>query len=102
MLLLIIIAHLVVSVINFIEHLMLVYIILGWFVLFGAIKNRDGFFFKSYVFLLSKIEPLLAIIRRLIPPIMGLDFSALVAFFLLHISKSVVIALTNCLIRLFQ
>ncbi|MDR1289201.1 MAG: YggT family protein [Holosporales bacterium] len=98
--LILILAHLIISVLQVIEYVLFGYIILGWFVLFGALKNRDGFFFRIYIFLMTKTEPLFSVLRRFIPPIMGLDFSALLVFVLLHIAKSLVIALAGFILRL--
>ena len=69
------------------------YIILGWFVFFGAVKDRDGVFFRVYVFLMSKIEPLLTFIRQYLPTVAGLDFSPLVIFVALHFAKVIIIRL---------
>ncbi|MDR3224659.1 MAG: YggT family protein [Holosporales bacterium] len=75
---------------GFLEYLLMGYIILSWFVIFGAIKDRDGVFFKVYAFLASKIEPCLAWIRTFIPPIAGFNLSALVVFLAIHFSKILV------------
>jgi YggT family protein len=99
--LIIAIAQLLIASIRCVEYLLIVYIIIGWFVAFGALKNRESFFFKIYVFLIAKIEPILGIIRRVVPPIMGLDFSALIVFFILHIITRLVVNLANIALRLF-
>ena len=84
---------LLIGIMNFLEYLLMGYIILGWFVFFGAVKDRDGVFFRVYVFLMSKIEPLLTFIRRYLPTIAGLDFSPLVIFVALHFAKVIIIRL---------
>ncbi len=84
------IVEILISIMNFLEYLLIGYIILGWFVFFGAIKNRDGVFFRIYVFLMSKIEPVLAVIRRFLPSVAGFDFSPLVVFLGLHFAKIIV------------
>ncbi len=58
---------------------------------FGVIKNRDSILLKIYVFLMTKIEPLLSQIRRFLPPVFGLDFSAMVVFFGLYLVKILII-----------
>ena len=82
--------HVIIEVMNFLEYLLMAYIILGWFVFFGAVKDKDGVFFRIYVFLMSKIEPLLAFIRQYLPTVAGLDFSPLVVFVGLHFTKALV------------
>ncbi|MDR1333097.1 MAG: YggT family protein [Holosporales bacterium] len=79
------------EIINVVEYVLMGYVILGWFVFFGAVKDRNGLFFKIYVFLMGKIEPLLATIRRVLPPIMGLDLSILAIFLALHITKIILV-----------
>ena len=39
---------------------------------------------RLYHFLLTITEPLLGPIRRILPPMMGLDFSPIIAFFILN------------------
>lgn len=91
MLLLSLTLNFLIGVLNFLEYTLIGYIILGWFVFFGAVKDRDGVFFKIYVFLMSKIEPLLTYIRRYLPTVAGLDFSPLVIFVGLHFAKVIIL-----------
>ena len=93
MLMLSFIFEILISLINVIEYLLIGYIILGWFVFFGVIKNRNGIFSKVYVFLMSKIEPMLTCIRKILPSVAGLDFSPLVVFVALHFAKILLIRL---------
>ncbi|MDR0942581.1 MAG: YggT family protein [Holosporales bacterium] len=85
--------EILIGVMNLIEYLLIGYIILGWFVFFGAVKDRDGVFFKIFVFLMGKIEPVLSVIRRFLPPVAGFDFSAIVVFFGIYLVKVVLIKL---------
>ncbi len=79
--------YLIISAMNLMEYILMGYIILGWFVFFGAVKDRDGVFFRIYIFLMSKIEPILVYIRQYLPTVAGLDFSPLVVFVALHFAK---------------
>ena len=36
---------LLIGIMNFMEYLFMGYIILGWFIFFGVVKDRDGVFF---------------------------------------------------------
>lgn len=91
MLFLSLLINILIRIMDFLEYLLMGYIILGWFVFFGAIKDRNGVFFRIYVFLMSKIEPLLAYIRQYLPTVAGLDFSPLVIFVGLHFAKVIII-----------
>lgn len=91
MLFLSLLVNILIRIMDFLEYLLMGYIILGWFVFFGAIKDRNGVFFRIYVFLMSKIEPLLAYVRQYLPTVAGLDFSPLVIFVGLHFAKVIII-----------
>lgn len=89
---LIFVFHTLISVIDFAKYLLFGYVIMGWLVFFGVIKNPNGILLKIYVFLMSKIEPLLSYIRRFVPIFNGIDFfSILIVFFALHLLKSLII-----------
>jgi len=53
---------------------------------------------RLYYFLLTITEPVLGPLRRVLPPMMGLDFSPIIAFFLLdllsHLLSNLLISLT--------
>ena len=84
-------ANFIISIIDCLGYILIGYILLGWIVLFGVIKSRDSVFLKIYVFLMTRIEPILGIVRRFIPSVFGLDFSAMVVFFALYIAKVIII-----------
>ncbi len=91
--------RLLISIIDCIQYLLMGYIILGWVVFFGLVKNREGALIKIYVFLMTKMEPILGLVRRFLPPIAGLDFSALVVFFLTHMLKILLVVIGNAILR---
>ena len=82
--------YLTMKFISFVEYLFMGYIILGWFVFFGAVKNKDSIFFKIYIFLMDKIEPILGFFRRFLPNLGGFDLSAIVFFVVLHLLRNIV------------
>lgn len=57
--------------------MMAVYILMSWFP--GAWQSGFGRFLGRFV------DPFLAIFRRFIPPLFGLDFSPVIAFFVLSL-----------------
>ncbi len=91
MFLLSIIFELLISLMNCIEYILIGYIILGWFIFFGVLKNQESVIFRIYIFLMSRIEPLLGLIRRFLPSVAGLDFSPLVVFIGLHFIKVLIV-----------
>ncbi|MDD3734227.1 MAG: YggT family protein [Candidatus Cloacimonetes bacterium] len=48
---------------------------------------------RLYHFLLTITEPLLGPIRRILPPMMGLDFSPIIAFFILNLLTKLISSL---------
>ena len=46
MLLLTIIVEFLISLMNCIEYILIGYIILGWFIFFGVLKNQEGVLFR--------------------------------------------------------
>lgn len=48
---------------------------------------------RLYHFLLTITEPLLGSIRRILPPMMGLDFSPIIAFFILNLLTKLISSL---------
>ncbi|MDR1488568.1 MAG: YggT family protein [Holosporales bacterium] len=82
---------LLIETIGCLEYVLIAYIIMGWVVMFGVVKNQDSIFFKIYILLMSKIEPVLLVIRRYVPSAFGLDFSAIVVFFAFYFLKVLII-----------
>ncbi|MDR0695909.1 MAG: YggT family protein [Holosporales bacterium] len=93
MIVLALLIEVILGIADIIEYVLIGYIILGWVIFFGLVSNREGVIFRLYVFLMSKVEPVLSVIRRFLPAIAGLDFSPLVIFFGLHFAKIMLIRL---------
>ena len=67
------------SALQSIAVVMSIYILMGW--IFAVVRPKsNSAFVKIYSFLYEKIEPLFEYCRQFIPPIMGLDFSPILAF----------------------
>ncbi len=48
---------------------------------------------RVYHFLITITEPVLGLIRRILPPIMGLDLSPIIAFFILNLLSRILASL---------
>jgi len=48
---------------------------------------------RLYHFLITITEPVLGLIRRILPPIMGLDLSPIIAFFILNLLSRILASL---------
>jgi YggT family protein len=75
---------LLVSLLNLYGTLILIYVILGWFVM----GNRGGALMDVYRMLGTLCEPYLGLFRRILPPVMigagGLDLSPLIGLIVLQ------------------
>ena len=69
------------SVINFI---FLAYIVMSWLVAFGVVSTSNPNVRQTIMMLDRFMDPILSPIRRIIPPLNGLDFSPIVAYLLLQ------------------
>jgi YggT family protein len=58
--------------------------ILSWLVMFDVINLRNNGVSRIYYALQSFVEPLLAPIRRIMPPLGGVDLSFIVLFLILQ------------------
>ncbi|MFP4394304.1 MAG: YggT family protein [Anaerolineales bacterium] len=70
---------------DFYSAALLVRVILGWL--------RVPYSNRMMRFLVDITEPILAPIRQLLPPIIGLDFSPIIAYFLINLLRRVIISL---------
>ncbi len=86
---LIFIYYLLISVIYCFEAVLSFYILLQWsFILFSI--SEDSIFYKLYVLLNIRIEPIFGYFRKFVKPIGGFDFSALILFFGLDALRRVI------------
>lgn len=78
------------TILDVLYYMLMFYIIIGWVIFFGGIRNPANPFLRLYFFLVAKIEPILGKIRMVVPPIMGLDFSPLALFFIIYLLQVLV------------
>lgn len=64
--------------------LIFIYVIMGWLASFGVINMRNPNVYQIYSVLERIANYILGPIRRIIPPLGGLDFSPIVALFGLY------------------
>ena len=68
-----------------------IYIILGWLEAFDVINKYNSVVYSIHNFLQSITEPVLAPIRRIIPPISGWDLSTIALFFIIYFFQGVLL-----------
>lgn len=82
------VAQLVVTLVDFYEMLIIVYILLSWFpIREGSLVHDIGMVLQSLC------EPYLGLFRRIIPPMGGLDFSPVIAVLALNLVSRLVIGI---------
>lgn len=92
---LVIIFNCIFSILDGIEYVLIAYIILSWIVVLRLIRNENSLILRIYIFMASKIEPILGFIRRYIPPIAFFDFAIVILIMCLHIAKLLLYALAK-------
>ena len=70
-------------ILNIVWWIFLIMIIMSWLISFNVINTRNQFVNSVWRVLNQITEPILAPIRRIIPPVGGLDLSPLVVFILI-------------------
>lgn len=68
-------------------------VLLGWLVAFGVVNLGNTWARKVYELLNAATEPPLAFLRRYIPPIGGIDLTAMILMFGLYILQRVLLSL---------
>jgi YggT family protein len=76
--LLLIIFRLVDAVIQLFMAVLIVYVVISWLFAFDIVSRRNQFIYSVYEFTRRISDPVLRPLRRLIPPIAGVDLSVLV------------------------
>lgn len=67
--------HVVYILINLYMNIVVLSVIFSWLLVFGILKNSNRYVYLIGMFFYKATEPLLYRIRRVIPPIMNIDFS---------------------------
>lgn len=84
---------LIINIIDLYIFIVIVGVVMSWLVAFDVINLRNRFVRAVYDALNALIEPTLRPIRRILPPMGGLDLSPIVLFFLLQALKILIFKL---------
>lgn len=69
--------------INLLLLILILYMIFSWLIAFNVVNLRNPIMGQIYNFCRSVTEPLLAPLRRIIPPMAGFDLAFLVLFLII-------------------
>jgi YggT family protein len=81
------IAYLIYTVLDIYEWVVIAAVIVSWLAAFNVINERNNFVRTALRILYNLTEPVFRPIRRVIPPISGLDLSPLIVFVLIEALK---------------
>lgn len=81
----------VLAVLDFYQYVLIAAAVMSWLIAFNVVNLRNQFVSVVYDTLYRLTEPLLAPIRRRLPPFGGLDLSFIVLFLLVILVQRVII-----------
>lgn len=71
-------------ILTIIMFALFIYVVLSWVLMMGMVDRQNPLPYQIYNFLGSVFEPLLRPLRRVIPPISGLDLSVLFLILIIY------------------
>jgi YggT family protein len=77
-------------ILNIVWWIFLIMIIMSWLISFNVINTRNQFVASVWRVLNQITEPILRPIRRVIPPMGGLDLSPLIVFVIIFFLQNVI------------
>ena len=75
--------ELISAIIGIVEVILLIYVVISWLYAFDVVGRRNQFIGSIWEFTRRLSDPLLRPLRRLIPPISGVDLSVMLLLFIL-------------------
>jgi len=81
------IAFLILQIVNIYEWVVIIAVAVSWLTAFNVINERNNFVRSLLRILITLTDPVFRQIRRVIPPVGGLDLSPLVVIVLLETIK---------------
>lgn len=75
------------AIIGLVIVVLVVYVVISWLYAFDVVSRRNAFVFGVYEFTRRLTEPMLRPLRRLIPPIAGVDLSVLLLILGLQLAR---------------
>jgi len=72
-------------ILNLIWYLIIASVVASWLVAFGVVNTRNDIVYRVLDILNRATEPLLRPIRRLVPPMGGLDLSPMILLLIIYV-----------------
>ena len=77
-------------ILNIVWWIFLIMIIMSWLISFNVINTRNQFVASVWRVLNQVTEPILKPIRRIVPPVGGLDLSPLIVFVIIFFLQNLI------------
>jgi YggT family protein len=77
------IAYLILQILNFYEFIVVAAVIVSWLTAFNVINQHNNFVRTLLRILLALTEPVFRQIRKVVPPVGGLDLSPIIVFLII-------------------
>jgi len=76
------------AILGLIQVVLIVYVVISWLFAFDIVSRRNQFVYSIYEFTRRLSDPILRPLRRIIPPIAGVDLSVLVLLLVLWLLQA--------------
>ena len=81
----------IINILDLYNFGLLIFVLLTWLVHFNIINPYQPFVRKLMKFLIQLMEPVLRYIRKIIPPIAGVDISSIVFILIIQLLKNILL-----------
>ncbi len=76
------------AILGLIQVVLIVYVVISWLFAFDIVSRRNQFVYSIYEFTRRVSDPILRPLRRIIPPVAGVDLSVLVLLLVLWLLQA--------------
>ncbi|MBY0569185.1 MAG: YggT family protein [Hyphomonadaceae bacterium] len=76
------------AILGLVQVVLIIYVVISWLFAFDIVSRRNQFVYSIYEFTRRVSDPILRPLRRLIPPIAGVDLSVLVLLLILWLLQA--------------
>ncbi|GLQ35369.1 YggT family protein [Amylibacter marinus] len=83
-------AQILLMLLDFVWFILIAHIIMSWLISFNVLNTHQPLVAQLWYALQRLLEPIYAPIRRMLPPMAGLDFTPLIVIFAIHALRIVI------------
>jgi YggT family protein len=75
------------TILGLVSVVLIVHVVISWLIAFDIVSRRNAFIASIWTFTSAVTEPLVRPLRRLIPPVGGVDLSILVLLLIIYMLR---------------